>query len=70
MPFGLDTGTRYVYEGIVTGATGDNTCYDHCDGLLIRFSGCYLHCNNIRECRRPDCGAMVNDIGMNAAQEG
>ena len=64
---GLDTGLRYVYEGNVPGAAGDNTYCYQCGELLIERYGFYVQENRIQDSRCPDCGTRIDGIGMSGA---
>jgi pyruvate formate lyase activating enzyme len=61
---GLDTGLRYVYEGNVPGEGGENTYCYQCGKLLIERYGFFVRENRIVESRCPDCGAVIDGIGM------
>jgi len=61
---GRAAGLRYVYEGNVPGEKGENTYCYKCDSLLIDRYGFYVRANYIRNGRCPDCGAMIDGIGM------
>ncbi len=63
---GLDTGLRYVYEGNVPGASGDNTYCYHCGELLIQRYGFYVQENRIRDNRCPDCGVQIDGVAMSS----
>lgn len=64
---GLDTGLRYVYEGNVPGEGGENTWCYQCGELLIERYGFYVRQNRICDSRCPDCGAVIDGIGMGGA---
>jgi pyruvate formate lyase activating enzyme len=61
---GLAAGLRYVYEGNVPGAGGENTYCYACQALLIERYGFYLRRNRIRQGRCPDCGAAIDGLDM------
>jgi len=61
---GLDAGLAYVYEGNVATEGGENTCCPACGELLIRRSGFYLEQNRITQGKCPDCGAVIDGVGM------
>ena len=67
---GRTAGLRYVYEGNVPGERGENTYCYNCNALLIDRYGFYVRANRIRNGRCPDCGAMIDGIGMGAEMEG
>jgi pyruvate formate lyase activating enzyme len=67
---GRAAGLRYVYEGNVPGEKGENTYCYKCDSLLIDRYGFYVRANRIRAGCCPDCGAMIEGIGMSADREG
>ncbi|KPK56144.1 MAG: radical SAM protein [Thiotrichales bacterium SG8_50] len=61
---GSDAGLRYVYEGNVPGEGGENTYCYACGSLLIERYGFHVRLNRIRADRCPDCGALIDGIGM------
>ncbi|MBK5274984.1 MAG: AmmeMemoRadiSam system radical SAM enzyme [Desulfuromonadales bacterium] len=61
---GRAAGLRYVYEGNVPGAGGENTCCPSCSSLLIRRTGFRIESNRISKGGCPDCGAVIAGIGM------
>lgn len=61
---GLDTGLRYVYEGNIPGEGGENTYCYQCGGLLIDRYSFFVRENRIHENCCPDCGAVIDGIGM------
>jgi pyruvate formate lyase activating enzyme len=61
---GRAAGLRYVYEGNVPGERGENTYCYHCGSLLIHRYGFSVRGNRIREGRCPDCGAVLDGVGM------
>ena len=67
---GRTAGLRYVYEGNVPGERGENTYCYNCNSLLIDRYGFYVRANRIRNGRCPDCGAMIDGLGMGAEREG
>lgn len=61
---GRASGLRYVYAGNVPGTSGEDTrCYQ-CGGLLIDRYGFYVVKNRIRADKCPDCGAIIDGVGM------
>jgi pyruvate formate lyase activating enzyme len=66
---GLAAGLRYVYEGNVPGEGGENTyCYD-CKALLIERYGFQVIANRIENDRCPECGAVIDGVGMGADKQ-
>lgn len=61
---GLDAGLRYVYEGNIPGAGGENTMCPGCGELLIERHGFYLEQNRIEAGKCPACAAVIDGIGM------
>jgi pyruvate formate lyase activating enzyme len=61
---GLAAGLRYVYEGNIPGAGGENTrCY-RCGALLIERYGFFVRANRIRDGRCPECETPIDGIGL------
>ncbi len=67
---GLSVGLRYVYEGNVPGALGENTYCYKCGKLLIERFGFSIMKNEIKGGRCPDCGAKIDGLGMDHKKEG
>jgi pyruvate formate lyase activating enzyme len=61
---GLAAGLRYVYEGNVPGAGGENTYCYQCQTLLIERYGFAVRSNRIRNDACPECGAAIDGRGM------
>jgi len=61
---GLDTGLRYVYEGNIPGEGGENTYCYQCGSLLVDRYGFFVRENRIHENCCPDCGAVIDGVGM------
>ncbi len=61
---GIEEGLRYVYTGNVPGDEGENTYCYNCNTLLIRRFGFQIMSNRIRNSKCPDCGAVIDGIGM------
>jgi pyruvate formate lyase activating enzyme len=61
---GMSAGLRYVYEGNVPGAGGENTWCPACGFLLIERHGFTIAANRIRQGVCPDCGLTVAGIDM------
>jgi pyruvate formate lyase activating enzyme len=61
---GLAAGLRYVYEGNVPGEGGENTYCYNCNTLLIERYGFAVRQNRIRAGGCPECGAVIDGIGM------
>ena len=59
---GLEVGLRYVYEGNVPGAGGENTCCYNCGTLLIRRYGFQILENNMSDSKCPNCGATIDGV--------
>lgn len=57
---GLEVGLRYVYEGNVPSAGGENTCCYNCGTLLIRRYGFQILENNMSNSKCPNCGATID----------
>jgi pyruvate formate lyase activating enzyme len=64
---GQQAGLKYVYEGNVPGEGGENTGCPHCQALLIERYGFHVRQNRIRDSRCPDCGTVIDGIGMSGA---
>lgn len=61
---GSEAGLRYVYEGNVPGAGGENTRCPDCGALLIGRYGYLIESNRLNNGACPDCGAVIAGIGM------
>lgn len=61
---GLAAGLRYVYEGNVPGAGGENTRCPSCAAVLIERYGFSIIANRIRKGACPDCGAVIAGISL------
>jgi pyruvate formate lyase activating enzyme len=61
---GHAAGLRYVYEGNVPGASGENTVCPSCTALLIRRYRYSIELNRISGGSCPDCGAVIAGIKM------
>jgi len=61
---GRATGLRYVYEGNVPGAGGENTRCPSCSALLIERYGFSIIANRIRKGACPDCGTIIAGIEL------
>jgi pyruvate formate lyase activating enzyme len=61
---GIEEGLRYVYEGNVPGAEGENTYCYKCKQRLIRRFGYEILENNVKDSKCPKCGADVNGVGL------
>lgn len=61
---GRAAGLRYVYEGNVPGAKGEDTYCYQCGSLQIDRYGFHVRSNRIRNGRCPDCGASIDGVGM------
>ncbi len=59
---GLEVGLRYVYEGNVPSAGGENTCCYNCGTLLIRRYGFQILENNMRDSKCPNCGVLIDGV--------
>ncbi len=64
---GFAAGLRYVYEGNVPGEGGENTYCYNCKTLLIERYGFYVHINRIHDSRCPECGTLIDGVGMSGA---
>jgi pyruvate formate lyase activating enzyme len=61
---GLDAGLRYVYEGNVPGAGGEDTHCPSCCALLIRRHGYRIGEDRLVGGRCPECGTVIAGVGM------
>ncbi len=61
---GLRTGLKYVYEGNVPGAGGENTLCPSCGALLIERMGYLLTRVDMKDSRCQKCGIRIDGIGM------
>jgi pyruvate formate lyase activating enzyme len=61
---GLKTGLKYVYEGNVPGAGGENTLCPSCGALLIERIGFSLAHVSMKNSHCEKCGARIDGIGM------
>jgi len=62
---GLQAGLRYIYEGNVPGAEGENTYCYNCHNLLVRRYGFGVLENLIlAESKCPYCEAIIDGVGM------
>jgi len=61
---GLAAGLRYVYEGNVPGAGGENTRCPSCAAVLIERYGFTIIANRIRKGACPDCKTVIAGIGL------
>ncbi len=59
---GLATGLRYVYEGNVPGAGGENTYCPSCSSLLIERYGFTIIANRLHKGACPDCSTSIAGI--------
>ncbi|SNB44698.1 AmmeMemoRadiSam system radical SAM enzyme [Geobacter sp. DSM 9736] len=59
---GLDSGLRFVYEGNVPGAGGENTWCPSCSRLLIRRYGYTIRENLLDAGRCPQCGTLLPGV--------
>jgi pyruvate formate lyase activating enzyme len=59
---GLAAGLRYVYEGNVPGAGGENTTCPSCASALIKRSGYIIQTDRVINGSCPDCGAAIAGI--------
>ena len=61
---GSEEGLHYVYEGNVPGSKGESTyCYS-CNRMLIERIGYQIRSNHIRAGKCPDCGVVIDGVGM------
>ena len=65
---GRAAGLRYVYEGNVPGEPGEDTCCWQCGAILIDRYGFHVRANRIRAGCCPDCGALIDGIGMGTGE--
>jgi pyruvate formate lyase activating enzyme len=56
---GRAAGLRYVYEGNIPGAGGENTCCPYCSSALIKRYGYAIQADIISEGACPDCGTAI-----------
>ena len=63
---GKEAGLRYVYQGKVPGAGGENTTCYQCGARLIDRYGPNLRANHIVNGKCPECGTLVAGIGISA----
>lgn len=63
---GLKAGLKYVYEGNIPGEGGENTVCPNCGQLLIERYGFHVRQNRIRNGRCPECGEVIDGVGMSA----
>jgi pyruvate formate lyase activating enzyme len=61
---GQKTGLKYVYEGNVPGAGGENTLCPSCGALLIERIGFSLTHIRMKDSQCEKCGARIDGIGM------
>jgi pyruvate formate lyase activating enzyme len=61
---GLEEGLRYVYEGNVPGEGGEHTYCPSCGAALIQRHGLYLMQNRLKDGKCPECGAIIDGVGM------
>jgi len=61
---GVAAGLRYVYEGNVPGAGGENTCCPDCSAILIKRYGYTIQSNRIVNGSCPACGSVIAGIGL------
>lgn len=61
---GLKAGLKYVYEGNVPGAGGENTLCPSCGAVLIERIGFSLTHVTMEDSRCSKCGARIDGIGM------
>jgi len=59
---GLETGLKYVYEGNVPGAGGENTYCPNCKELLIRRIGFSIEENRMKNGKCFNCGVMIEGV--------
>jgi pyruvate formate lyase activating enzyme len=57
-----------VYEGNVPGSAGENTYCYQCGARLIHRVGFEVVENRIRDGRCPECGAVIDGVGMSGAE--
>lgn len=61
---GLKAGLKYVYEGNVPGAGGENTWCPSCGALLIERRGFQLTSLRMKEGKCLQCGTLIEGRGM------
>ncbi|MBF0560366.1 MAG: AmmeMemoRadiSam system radical SAM enzyme [Nitrospirae bacterium] len=61
---GLKAGLKYVYEGNVPGAGGENTLCPSCGTLLIERIGFSLTHIDMKDSHCKKCGARIDGMGM------
>jgi len=61
---GHEAGLRYVYEGNVPGAGGEDTHCPQCGQIVIRRYGFYVQETALREGRCTHCGAAIAGVGL------
>jgi len=61
---GLRSGLKYVYEGNVPGAGGENTLCPSCGALLIERIGFMLTRISMKDSHCKKCGTSIDGIGM------
>jgi pyruvate formate lyase activating enzyme len=61
---GRAAGLRYVYEGNVPGAGGENTCCPSCASVLIKRYGYSIENNRITNGACPDCRTAIAGVGL------
>jgi pyruvate formate lyase activating enzyme len=61
---GIETGLKYVYQGNVPGAGGENTHCPGCDKLLIERLGYRIQSYFVEEGRCPACGELIDGVGL------
>lgn len=59
---GYETGLRYVYEGNVPGAGGEDTWCHACHARIVDRQGSHLLANRIRSGRCPRCGVQIPGV--------
>jgi pyruvate formate lyase activating enzyme len=61
---GQAAGLRYVYEGNVPGAGGEDTVCPQCGRTVIRRYGYQVLERALREGRCAHCGAQIDGVGL------
>ena len=61
---GMEEGLKYVYQGNVPGAGGENTYCPGCGKLLIERFGYTIHGYSIVEGKCPACGETISGVGL------
>jgi pyruvate formate lyase activating enzyme len=61
---GLASGLRYVYEGNVPGAGGENTVCPDCGNVVVERYGYRIVANRIKQGACPACGTRVAGLGL------